>query len=94
MTVGLMMVTTGLPAWIADRRRAGVVVGRARGRRVHLAIAHRAAFARAFAENDLLQASRCTCSGGTAQSSPLADILLRVGERAFPVRAPGLRWPG
>jgi TRAP-type mannitol/chloroaromatic compound transport system permease large subunit len=86
VTVGLMMVTTGLPAWIVLIGVALVssLVGLAAGAFTWPLLTALPSRVLGLLENDLLQAMPLyVFMGALLNRLPLADILLRVGERAF-----------
>jgi len=86
MAVGLAMVTTGLPAWIVliGVALASSVIGLAVGAFTWPLLTALPSRVLGLLENDLLQAMPLyVFMGALLNRLPLADILLRVGERAF-----------
>jgi tripartite ATP-independent transporter DctM subunit len=86
VAVGLAMVTTGLPAWIVliGVALASSVIGLAAGAFTWPLLTALPSRVLGLLENDLLQAMPLyVFMGALLNRLPLADILLRVGERAF-----------
>ena len=86
VAVGLLMVTTGLPAWIVliGVALASSVIGLAAGAFTWPLLMALPSRVLGLLENDLLQAMPLyVLMGALLNRLPLADILLRVGERAL-----------